>query len=479
MITCTAKVPQSRAELWHIHLIPARGSTTFSLKSMGRKRYARSVVLSSSTSSSSSSSSTCGQLVGSFGNNSGSDSVSTNGSDSPDSNCCTEQVQVDATCSWGSETLFQFKYYEGGKYALLTSSCKFITCEGTCIDWIPPSCKANGHSNGVSITIKSAAVIPQLPPPESLFTIEYHGGNIAFRDCNGRYLAAAGRSAILRTRSSNVSRDEMFELEPAPIQVAFRADFNNRYVSVKQGIDLAANQSDVSAKYETFELEFNLKSETWNIRSKDGNYWAPGAASTIQASSREKRDAGYFRLKWTEDGTCSILATDSNGTEGQEPNQKWVCARKSGQLCFSATDPVGFHMMFQNRRSLNLRPVNGTGFVGLKHPDAGKLEANKTSADAILVEYANSDNSDDVISTFNCCYLKMSANNKYWSVVDGESVAADASSTACAQQFQIELRSGSSIAIRIFDTSSYLNLSKQGTLIIVNCGPKDATQWEF
>jgi len=47
MIQCNAKMPQSRAELWHVHLIPARGATMFALKSIGRKRYARAMPSSS------------------------------------------------------------------------------------------------------------------------------------------------------------------------------------------------------------------------------------------------------------------------------------------------------------------------------------------------------------------------------------------------------------------------------------------------
>ena len=43
MIQCNAKMPQSRAELWHVHLIPARGATMFALKSIGRKRFARTM----------------------------------------------------------------------------------------------------------------------------------------------------------------------------------------------------------------------------------------------------------------------------------------------------------------------------------------------------------------------------------------------------------------------------------------------------
>lgn len=40
-IVCNAKMPQSKAELWHVHLVPARGATMFALKSIGRKRYAQ------------------------------------------------------------------------------------------------------------------------------------------------------------------------------------------------------------------------------------------------------------------------------------------------------------------------------------------------------------------------------------------------------------------------------------------------------
>ena len=38
-IICNAKMPQSKTELWNVHLIPARGASIFALKSIGRKRF--------------------------------------------------------------------------------------------------------------------------------------------------------------------------------------------------------------------------------------------------------------------------------------------------------------------------------------------------------------------------------------------------------------------------------------------------------
>lgn len=158
---------------------------------------------------------------------------------------------------------------------------------------------------------------------------------------------------------------------------------------------------------------------------------------------------------------------------------KWICNRKSGQLCIGASEPVKFYLMFQNRTSLNLRSNTGSGFVGLKAPGSGKLESNKTSPDSILVEYCSAEGINDDGTPFNCCFFKMPVNNKYWSIVDAGSVACDTPSPTCAQRWIMELRTGSCIAIRAFENGSYLTLTNQGAIQVNNCAPKDATLWEF
>ncbi|KAI1278794.1 Protein singed [Halotydeus destructor] len=427
-ITCVAKMPQSKSELWNVHLVPSRGMTMFALKSISRKRYARTTLVK-------------------YG----------------DQNKL--QVELNATNPWGPEMLFQFKYFEGGLYALLTSDCKYLTCDGALVNWTPDRTSEPG---------KNATT---LPPGDTLFTIEYHGGNVAFRDSQGRYLTAAGRAATLRTRANNVSKDELFEFEAAPIQVALRANINNKWVSIKQGVDVTANQNDISNEHETFQLEFEPEG-CWRIRTNGGQYWGLGAASAIQTSSMDVKSAGHFRFKYNaEDGSCKLLA--SSKANDSESNMKWICARKSGHL-YTGTDPVGLFIMFQNRTALNLRALGSSGFVGLKLPGTFKVEASKTAPDSVVVEYANSENNRDAEnSSFDCCFLKMPVNNKYWSVGDANSITCDQSSTNCAQQFLIELRSESTIAIRLFESSNYLSLTNQGALIVKGCGAEEATQWEF
>lgn len=226
-IACNAKMPQSKAELWHVHLVPARGATMSALKSISRKRYARLI----------SAHQTGNGLLAQrniFSNgNSNNGHGNNNGGERDDM-----QVQVDALSPWGSETLFQLKYLENGNYALLSLASdtspggKYLTCEGACIE-VKKSDKSNGNvTNGHGSPGATSLV---MPPKECLFTIEYHGGYIALRDKSGRYLASSGRQAVLRTRSLAVGKDELFEFEPAPLQVAFRAIFNQKWVSSKQG----------------------------------------------------------------------------------------------------------------------------------------------------------------------------------------------------------------------------------------------------
>lgn len=338
MICCNAKMPKSRAELWHLHLLPARGASFFAIKSLGRKRFARVTA---------------------------DESMQVKQSEE------SVQVQLDATISWGQETLFQFKYHDGGRYSILTSDNKHLTNEGKCVSW-----RAEDEA--------------QLPPPECLFTLEYHSGFLAFRDSFSHYLAAAGRSSVLRSRSIGVSRDELFAFEAAPIQVSLKATFNNRWVSIKQGVDLSANQTDTTSKFETFQMTYHKQTQNWSIMTQDCNFWTVSQNTNTVAVCRpgdyEGLTRGQFRLVWSDsDATFSLKYVDPSRQE------RWISARKSGQLYMGSggQEPVKFIMRFQNRRLINLRPFDGSGFVGLKGGSSKQLEANKTAPDTIAIEYSD------------------------------------------------------------------------------------------
>merc|ERR1712045_123349 len=127
------------------------------------------------------------------------------------------------------------------------------------------------------------------------FACEYHGGFVALRDAKGLYLAPIGSRAVLKTRSSSVSKDELFSLEDSSPQASFVAASNTRYVSVKQGVDVTANQEEISY-HETFQLEFDDKSKRWYMRTMQDKFFTLGGAGGIQAKEVRRLDKFLFSL---------------------------------------------------------------------------------------------------------------------------------------------------------------------------------------
>ncbi|CAL1265499.1 unnamed protein product, partial [Larinioides sclopetarius] len=170
-----------------------------------------------------------------------------------------EAIHVDANTPWGEDTLFTLEFHEG-KYAIHTCNDKYLKFDGSLSETLVPEC---------------------------LFTLEFHSGYLALRDNLGRYVAPLGSRAVLKTRSQTVTKDELFFLEDSVPQAAFVA-FNGKYVSVKQGVDVTANQDEIS-DHEIFQLEYDISSKKWCVRTMQDKYWSLQSSSGIQANA----DKGY------------------------------------------------------------------------------------------------------------------------------------------------------------------------------------------
>merc|ERR1712061_599808 len=206
-----------------------------------------------------------------------------------------DEIQVDENVPWGEDTLFTLEFREeANKYAIHTCNNMYLQKDGKLVPSVNKDC---------------------------YFACEYHGGFIALRDAKGLYLAPIGSRAVLKTRSNSVSKDELFSLEDSSPQASFVAASNTRYVSVKQGVDVTANQEEIS-DHETFQLEYDVMSKRWYMRTMQDKYFTQQPGGGIQANEVRRCKDGLFELVWDEDGTVTLKAN----------NDKFIGTKKSGHL---------------------------------------------------------------------------------------------------------------------------------------------------
>jgi hypothetical protein len=208
---------------------------------------------------------------------------------------------------------------------------------------------------------------------------------------SGLYLTAVGPQGILTVRSKAVTKDELFAFDPNHAQVSLQSAFNGRLVSVKQGLDVSANQVEL-AHTETFQLEEDPLNQKWLIRTNTNKYWCvsgtpsasivqhqPPQQTPIQSSMRTmNNDNGrsLFDIVWIRPGYVA-LRTQCDGSTRMEP--KYVSCSATGNMRACANDCNSEQELFRlhlvNRPILVLKCEYG--LVGYKNKTSYKLECNK------------------------------------------------------------------------------------------------------
>ncbi|KOB75201.1 Fascin, partial [Operophtera brumata] len=338
-----------------------------------------------------------------------------------------DEIHVDANVPWGEDTLFtlEFRADEGGKYALHTCNNKYLSACGKLQDTCTSNC---------------------------LFSAEYHAGSLALRDGSGAYLAPIGSKAVLKTRSTAVTRDELFSLEDSLPQAAVmfvlasilpeRKLLCSHVASLLSGVDVTANQDEISS-HETFQLEFDWATRRWYIRTMQDRYWTLETGGGIQAS----------------DGAVAFRAN----------NGKYLMTKRSGHLYANADgvdDNCKYYFYLINSDTSDFSLLHSfLIFVLLFQAYSGaEVRAGLRGPQGSAARVQQGQLRDHP-----------GQNGKYWHA-DSESVTCDAESP---QGFHLELREPTRLAIRAAAGHDYLAAAKNGNFHLNGSDIAKATHWEY
>ncbi|XP_036403850.1 fascin-2-like isoform X2 [Megalops cyprinoides] len=318
------------------------------------------------------------------------------------------EISFDCNIPWGVDALLTLVYLEG-KYCLKTCDSRFLNHDGKLV-------RESGRGTG--------------------YTLEFRSGRLAFKDCEGRYLSPSGPTGTLRSgRCSKPGKDELFDLEESHPQVVFQAA-NHRYVSIRQGVSISANQED-ETDMETFQMEIDKETKKCMFRTNEGNYWTLVSHGGIQSTATEVGANTMFDVEWLG----SRVALRAN-------NGKYVCTKKNGQLA-AVSDTVGedeqLVLKLINRPILILRGEDG--FV-CHHKGSNTLDASRSVYDIFTLHFSDG------------AYHIKGTSGKFWYVSSSGLVCSDGETP---EDFFLELLEHGRMAIR-GKNGKYLRGDKGGNL---------------
>ncbi|XP_042308627.1 fascin-2 [Sceloporus undulatus] len=334
-----------------------------------------------------------------------------------------DEISTDSNIPWGVDSLITLTF-QNKKYCLRTCDNRYLRNDGTLV---------------------------KEPDSRAGYTLEFKAGKLAFKDCDGKYLAPMGPTGTLKSgRSSKPGKDELFDLEESHPQVVFMAS-NGRYVSIRQGVNVSANQ-DEETHHETFQMQIDKETKKCIFHSNTGNYWTLVSHGGIQAIATEVSANTMFDIEWRG---RRIALKAGNG--------KYICTKKNGQLA-AVSDAVGegeeFVLKLINRPILVLRGTHG--FV-CYHRNSNLLDANRSVYDVFHIIFNDGG------------YQIKGLGGKFWYVASNGTVCSDGE---MSEDFFLEFRECSRVAIK-GKNGKYLRGDQAGTLRADADTLHRATLWEY
>ncbi|XP_062937478.1 fascin-2 isoform X1 [Cynocephalus volans] len=358
-----------------------------------------------------------------------------------------DEMAADGDMPWGVDALLTL-IFQSRRYCLKSCDSRYLRSDGRLV-WEPEA--------------------------RACYTLEFKAGKLAFKDCEGHYLAPVGPAGTLKAgRNTRPGKDELFDLEESHPQVVLVAA-NQRYVSVRQGVNVSANQ-DEELDHETFLMQIDQETKKCTFYCSTGGYWTLVTHGGIQATATQVSANTLFEMEWRG---RRVALKASNG--------RYVCMKKNGQLAAisdfvgahslpawgagagkggpsSALSPPGkdeeFILKLINRPLLVLRGLDG--FV-CHHRGSNQLDTNRSVYDVFHLSFSDG------------AYQIRGRGGGFWNTGSHGSVCSDGER---AEDFLFEFRERGRLAIRA-RSGKYLRGGASGLLRADADAPAGVALWEY
>lgn len=289
------------------------------------------------------------------------------------------------------------------------------------------------------------------------FTIEFQkGGRVAFKNkSNQKYLTSLGATGLCKATKSGAGADEIYQFENSYPQISLRAN-NGQLVSIKGGIECAANQGGALTDKEIFQLE-PLGGDQWFVKAHIDKLWtlvdgAVHSAATPPGPDEQVDAAGNNAFTVEFDGP-NVMFRAANGNYLSTKMNKYIKADTA-----TPDDSCVFTWTLVNRPRLILR--GEFGFINTM--PSGLLECNKSSPEVYNLTVTDG---KAAISA---------QNGKFWKITEtGVSATGDK-----AEDYSLKLFPNSRLAI-LSEKQQLFTCQQHGALTATGDRVSSASLFEY
>lgn len=313
-------------------------------------------------------------------------------------------LTTDEDIPWGDDAVIQLGFNEANDtYSIYASNGGCLACDGDL-----KAARADDGSCDFIVNLQA-------------------GGVVNFRSAtNGKFLTSLGASGLVRAAKGTAGTDESYGFEHSYPQITLKAQ-NERFVSIKQGIEVAAKGDDGETDNEIFQLE-PLGGNKWLIKTAKDKLW------DLQNGAVHAQ--GTPGAAQVDEGTVFEVTFENEHVSFKASNGKYVGQQMNSYLKAdqdSITDHCKFTWSLANRPRLVLRGEHGFVYTTA----GGGLEVKSSDPETFALEVNDGK-----------CSIKSLKTGKFVTVAgDGAVMAAGDAPEA----FFLELCEGSKLKIKTED----------------------------